>query len=107
MQSIVVIAMLAFSLFGSGWSSEHKSFWEWKLGHPLEGYQEHRLARGEWNPYGPSQSLDKSCLSNKDIFPCGGLQGLSCSKGYRCLYNDHSFATHPDQLGICVPITPK
>jgi len=52
MNTLIAIAILALSLFGPGWSSEHKAYWEWQLGHVLEGYQEHRLARGEWNPYG-------------------------------------------------------
>jgi hypothetical protein len=52
METLIVIAMLALSLFGPGWSSGHKAYWEWQLGRPLEGYEEHRLARGEWNPYG-------------------------------------------------------
>lgn len=47
METLVVIAMLVLSLFGPGWSSGHKAFWEWQLGRPLEGWEEHRLSRGE------------------------------------------------------------
>lgn len=53
MEILITIAMLALSLFGPGWSGEHKAFWEWQLGRQLEGYEEHRLARG-W-------ALDGNC----------------------------------------------
>lgn len=63
MEQLVAIAMLALSLFGPDWSSEHKAFWEWKLGHPLEGYQEFRLSRG-WSPYGGGPLLGNDINGN-------------------------------------------
>ncbi len=57
MNEILAIAIYVLSLYGPGWSSEHKAYWEYRLGHKLEGYQEHRLARGGENPYGLNISL--------------------------------------------------
>lgn len=46
MNFFIAIALVVLQLFGRGWSSEHKAYWEWNLGRPLEGYEEHRLAGG-------------------------------------------------------------
>ena len=93
MEAMIVIALLALSLFGPGWSSPKKAYWEWQLGHKLEGYQEHRLARGEWNPDGGQALL--SCdiepspeyhtgfippqLTCCTIFPDGSASCQPCS----------------------------
>lgn len=65
MNALVVIAILALSLFGPGWSSEHKAFWEWQLGRKLEGYEEHRLARG-CHPDGDTLIIPDGTISKKE-----------------------------------------
>lgn len=76
MGTLVAIAMLALSLFGPGWSSEHKAFWEWQLGHKLEGYQERRLSRG-WHPDGTKPLFGSFSQASKDGM--GSVTELWCT----------------------------
>jgi len=74
MSSFIAIALMAFSLFGPGWSSEHKAFWEWQLQHKLEGYQEYRLSRG-WRPGGEGPLLQDPSSSDTIELYCTATMG--------------------------------
>ena len=80
MEAMIVIALLALNLFGPGWSSPKKAYWEWQLGHKLEGYQEHRLARGEQNPYGCAQAS----FETPELWECSA----HCVIGGECTFSD-------------------
>lgn len=45
---------------------------------------------------------NQTLAQEADAVQCGGIQGLACPSGLRCIYSDGStMAPHPDASGIC------